>query len=373
MEGAPAMRIAINKIKGIINDIPGIIGILYIYRYTSWFFTSVFYLTLYRGGSAAFKLAVVLSLLIAAKIATDIYVKHYNNYSIVEVTILSETFGIMLLLIPTAGISSPFMWYALNPVLVAACFLAPYFCWLNLGLYLIMSALITYFFFLNTSTLSQLLYDNLYLMLVFVLITLLVQFLSLLTKKLKHQTYVLTYQKEQLELFNNQLVITNKRYEQSIDHIMSLYKLIENFNISSNVNKWMQAFAKNALDLTKAESILIRFCSGDSSGEVITVCSGNGSCLTAENAKAGKEKVEISTELDINTELKAEMSEKWGDFISPQKQDIFEIMLQGTPYKAAQIRTASQIYGLIAVSGCTPDDEDRLNKLIIFLANLHYN
>lgn len=241
------MNTLIDKVRDFIKVKLGIFGVLCIYRYSSWLFTSLFYLTLYEGSSVPFKLGVIISVFIAAKAATNIYVKYYNYYSIMEITILVETLCILLLLVPTAGIDSPFIWYALNPVLVAACFLSPYFCWLNLAIYLFASTLISFRFFSHSRDIGALIYDNLYLMLVFVLITLIVQFLSRLSKRLHFQAAELTEQKEKLERLNSALTLSNERYKHSMDHIMSLYEIVEAFYNPANIKSFLQTFSDYTL------------------------------------------------------------------------------------------------------------------------------
>ena len=129
-----------------ITNQAGFVGILYIYRYMSWLITSVFYLIMNPDEPFLLKTGVVLTLLFAAKTITDLYIKLSNSMAILEVAILTETVGITLLLIPTGGIESPFIWYALNPVLVAASYLPFYFCWVNLTIFLVCETLISYGF-----------------------------------------------------------------------------------------------------------------------------------------------------------------------------------------------------------------------------------
>ena len=81
---------------------------------------------------------------IAAWIITDLQRRYIGNTKILKAIVLTETIGLTVLLIPTGGISSPFIWYALNPVLVAASFLTPLFCWGALTFYLGSATLIAY-------------------------------------------------------------------------------------------------------------------------------------------------------------------------------------------------------------------------------------
>ena len=106
--------------------------IVCIYRFLSLIITSVFYLTGPPQASLIFKIGVVVTVIISAKIVTDLYIKHIDYPVILKTIVLVETLGIALLLIPTGGLDSPFLWYALNPVLVAGSFLSSYFSLINM-------------------------------------------------------------------------------------------------------------------------------------------------------------------------------------------------------------------------------------------------
>lgn len=191
--------------------------IIYIYRYVSWFLTSVVYLTGKPYATIIFKLGVTLSLFISSKIITDIYVKNSTNKKFVRTLVFIETLGITLLLLPTKGLESPFLWYALNPTLVATCYLPAYFSWVNLLFYLVAGTYMSYYLFnLENSSIITMFVDNANQVLVLVLITLAVQLLSDLTKKLATQTNILKH--------------LNDQKEDSMNHIMSLYQIIETLN-----------------------------------------------------------------------------------------------------------------------------------------------
>jgi NarL family two-component system sensor histidine kinase LiaS len=240
-----------DKLLGIRKD-TGVRGILYLYRYISWFFTCLFYLFTQPNASLFFKFGVVITLFGAAKTVTDIYIKFSKSFRTLEIAILIETLGITLLLIPTGGLNSPFIWYALNPVLVAATFLPLYFCWINLLFYLVSAVIISFVFFGDFMTVSELIQGNAYFMLVFVLITLIVQMLSKLTERLNRQTTMLKKQSQELETVNDTLQNNNRMYKESIDHIMSLYQIVETFRRGDNIESVCNTFAYYAARLTKS-------------------------------------------------------------------------------------------------------------------------
>lgn len=81
-------------------------------------------------------LGVVIALLLAGHLASRFYQRLDLTRNLAVTLILVETIGIALLLIPTGGLSSPFIWYSLNPILMAALMLAIPYCWLVLTVFL---------------------------------------------------------------------------------------------------------------------------------------------------------------------------------------------------------------------------------------------
>ena len=188
--------------------------IIYAYRYLSWALTSFVYLTGKPNSVFIFKFGVILSLFVSSVIFTDLYMKFKENTKTLKIILLSETLGIALLLLPTDGLASPFIWYALNPTLVAANSLPAYFCWINLSFYLLTGSIITYYIFNpNNINLLAILVENYNLALAFVLITLVVQLLANLTNKLSIQS--------------NALKLSNEERQESMNYIMTLYQIME--------------------------------------------------------------------------------------------------------------------------------------------------
>ena len=99
------------------------------YRYLSWGLTSAIYLAI----------AHVLAFIFSSCCRLDLISSGTSNYSLVPEQdfstqpyrlVLAETFGLVLLLIPTGGRDSPFLWYALNPIFMAGLLPTPSYCWL---------------------------------------------------------------------------------------------------------------------------------------------------------------------------------------------------------------------------------------------------
>ncbi|MEK5067051.1 sensor histidine kinase [Sporosarcina sp. FSL K6-1508] len=203
-------------------------NLLFLYRYSSLVLTSIFFL-LGPQSPLLFKAGVIISLGIAAWVTTNLQKKYLRNNAILKSIVLAETIGLTLLLMPTGGISSPFIWYALNPVLMAASFLTPLFCWAALSFYLGSATIIAYTLF-HGADMIVILEEKSYFYLVCLLTTLLVRLFTGLTSELDIKAAVLKAKQEELLYVNKKLIETNDKYQDTLEHIMSLYHLMDNFS-----------------------------------------------------------------------------------------------------------------------------------------------
>ncbi|WP_342600203.1 ATP-binding protein [Psychrobacillus sp. FSL H8-0483] len=217
-----------------------------VYRYISLILTSCFFLLGPPQSPFVFKVGLVVSLGVAAWILTDLQRKYVGNSKVLKTIVLTETIGLTLLLIPTGGIESPFIWYALNPVLAAASFLTPLFCWGVLTFYLSSATFIASSLF-RIDNMVTILEENSYIYLVCLLITLLASLFLGLTKELDAKA-------TELMLVNKKLSESNEMYENTLEHIMSLYHLMDNFSADKNPEKLTTDITSSLINCTQKES-----------------------------------------------------------------------------------------------------------------------
>lgn len=331
---------------------PEEIGIIYIYRYTSLFVTSMFYLMGEPSSPLVFKMGVIISLFAAAKMITELYIKCRDYPRILKTIILIETLGITFLLFPTGGLESPFIWYALNPVLVAASFLASYFCWANLFFYILSASAIPLLYFGNRPTvMAEQLKKNSYMILVFILITLAVQLLSSLTKKLHSQASVLQNQSNKLFEMNRELQEVNERYKESLGHIMSLYQIVEAYSVKGSKGNLIQTISDYATRLTKAEASFFWMCTNKN-------CN---SSIVLNSIKLENNKYEFQTCIE----------NMWDEVKSLSVPVIMRIL--DSDFLIAVVKSHSKFYGVLGVEykEQSPSGiEDQHIKLLTFLSEL---
>lgn len=224
----------LNNIKNYFrkNYIITIETIICLYRYASWALTSIFYLTSKPYDVVFYKIGVIFTLLIFSLFINNLYIKLKDNRLSLGKLVLIETVGIEFLLMPTGGLISPFIWYALNPILISAIYLSSYFSWVNLIFYLVTGSIMSFLVF-NPESISiiQIIANNSNLILVFILINLVIQLLTVITKELSDINII---------------------KDESIEHIMSLYQMIETLNNHSSKEKLCETFAEYVGRLTKS-------------------------------------------------------------------------------------------------------------------------
>ncbi len=203
--------------------------LILLYRYISLILTSFFFLIGPPQSPLLFKIGVVTSLTFASWILTVLQRRYKDTPNILKTIVLTEIISLTILLLFTGGITSPFIWYAFNPILIAASLLTPLISWSILTFYLASATMITYTLY-DLDNILSILQNNSYIYLVCLLTTFLVLLFSSLTKELISKATNLTTQQQQLQHVNNQLSETNEMYKTTLEHIMSLYPLMDHLN-----------------------------------------------------------------------------------------------------------------------------------------------
>lgn len=214
------------------------LNLLFLYRYTSLLLTSFFYLVGPQP-SFVFKVGVVVSLGVVAWGLTILQRRYLEQTNILKVIVLIELLGLTLLLIPTGGMASAFIWYALNPILVAATLLTPRFSWGILTFYLVTATFIAN----RKDSLNIILEEKYYFYLVCILITLLASLFSGMTKELLQ--------------VNGKLANTNEKYQETLEHIMSLYHMLENFSPYKSPKKLTEAMTRTLMKCLQKDTAFL--------------------------------------------------------------------------------------------------------------------
>jgi two-component system, NarL family, sensor histidine kinase LiaS len=230
------------------------IKLIYMYRYVSLLFTSLLYIFVSQNLPITNRLIGVVLLLISAIIINDIYIKNKSNVKVVGYAVFLELVAISIILIPTGGLKSPFIWYAINPIIVAAILLPTILYWVDLSIYLTLSLVTTYAYLNgNNTTILNLVYINLSLILVMVLVSVEIKMLSNLIKQLHISVKELDKQNKELISVNKIQIEEKMKAKQSFKDIMSLYQIVQAFTNQGNLSKFLKMFLEHCAKLMNSE------------------------------------------------------------------------------------------------------------------------
>lgn len=241
-----------NKLKSVFNCFssqPEIYRIIILYRFISLLIISVFYFIKQPGNTGELNMLYITCIVGSAMLLNYLYIKNKGNKKNILLIILIETCGNSILLIPSGGIESPYVWYSLNTILISSVELPVMFCWLNLAVYFIASASISVFLPAgNELNIFKAIFTEHNLFLSLILITAIVQLLSKYARKMQNTSDWLADTNQQLQLANTKLTA-------SLDHIMELYQAVNLFSGQNSHQELVKLMVHYIQKITKAETV----------------------------------------------------------------------------------------------------------------------
>ena len=169
---------------------------LAVFRLASWLLCSGAYLLDPRPlGAPGFKIAVVAVLLTAALIAIGLLDRAAGDTNQVAGLALVEALTLPAVLLPTGGLASPFVWYTLNPLLIAAVYLPMWWTWGVLVAFVAAALSSAAVSPLHRDRVWQ---DNMQVILILVLVTLTTRVQAGLLRRLAEQSSQISQQSEAL-------------------------------------------------------------------------------------------------------------------------------------------------------------------------------
>jgi two-component system, NarL family, sensor histidine kinase LiaS len=227
-------------------------NILPIFRILSWLVTSVFYLLGDPIMEDFFPVIVIFLLFISGLFIIWLHKLTHSRKLMTISLLIFEIVGICILIIPTGTINSPFLWYAINPVLIAASLFPIYYGWMILVFYVVTS-IVAYSLAGNVIR-SEIFENNSTLLLVFILITLAVQLLTYVSNELAKQNALLEKQRTDLEEMNSKLKEANRKNTEFLDHFASLYQVTESITAQDKPENVIKAFSDIVWQLFNSKS-----------------------------------------------------------------------------------------------------------------------
>ncbi len=344
---APISKSAVLEVKKMVNaKHRAVIG----YRYISWILTSLIFLIESSEYAIKYRIAIVALLLAITLSINHFYFKSNSGKSMIGANI-AETLIIAALIFQTGGLESPFIWYAVNPILIAAAFLKAVYCWADFFFYLAVASL-TSMLLHNPDNLPfyWVIADNAYIILVFVLIVVAVHILFALIQQMDSQAETLKKQKEELQNMNLKLEQANARAKNSMEHIMSLYRIIEVFSAREYSRDILKHMVKLANDILQTRSAFIWI--DPFQGE-------RGSLVTGNFFDPHKDKL-----IDFFT---VRFEEKEKGMVNPTRQ---VIVIDGSYYLIISLKSLSRFYGYFGTKLSDRNETDLYQELLKFMADI---
>ncbi len=210
-------------------------SLLHYYRYISLMITSIFYFLGPPFAPFYLKLSLVIFLFIEAWVFIKVF-REINSAVMKKVLIFIELIGLLIVLLLTGGLDSPFLWYAVNPVLLSVTLAPAYFCWASAIAFIVSACYLQRFIAGHPEFSSFIWPERAYIFLIFTLIIFSAQLSNHLVNKLSWQKAIM---------------------EKQLGHIKSLYEAAEIFTHHSDPQEVANLFASYSKALTGATKSII--------------------------------------------------------------------------------------------------------------------
>lgn len=222
--------------------------VIFIYRYISLVITSAFYFSNQVEHGLQKKIFIIACISISAVILSYLYLKFENSYKNIIILLVIETIGNSVLLIPSGGLYSAFIWYSLNTILISAILLNVIYSWINFSMYLLSIYIINYLFTGIDFHILNIIKDDSNFLLSFTMIIVAIQAWSIFIKNTKKKNTA-------LEVLNGQLESANQKIIQSMDHIKELYQTVNILSSQGNKEGLLNVLFENIKNITKSDTI----------------------------------------------------------------------------------------------------------------------
>lgn len=303
-----------------VKEQPEELRIITIYRFVSLLCISVFFCANSNLLSLIMKFYIVACIGLSSIILNYLYHRSIGLPGNIKVLVFIEIIGNSVLLIPTGGLNSLFVWYSINTILIAAVMLSSLYCWINLGVYLFTSTCLVYLFFNKGELkLTEFIANQSNLMLSLTLITAIVIQLAMYIKRLRAEGI------KQLEI-NRKLNTANKMVRESVDHIMELYQTVYMFTTVQDKADIISTIMDYTKKLTKTDRV---FFYSLTEGKERMILNGGG--------------INNGSEAQLISRIK----DSWASLMDSAA--VVKLSAGGKNYLAASVRSNCIIYGVLGI------------------------
>lgn len=192
------------------------IKMIMLFRFVALSCTSIFFLLENLSGNLIRNIFTASCIFISSSIFSFFYLKSLENIKMLRRLVFLETFGNSMILIPTGGLASPYLWYFINTIFIAAFYLGWKECACNIIIYASVSIINMHLYWNFNASLRHGLekQPEIVLSIVIVSLTIFIMFRFINIQK---------REKQKLEK-------ANRKADESLNEIMAMYQAIEVFS-----------------------------------------------------------------------------------------------------------------------------------------------
>lgn len=205
------------------------------YRYISLVVTSLFYIAGVGQHTIGQRLIVITGMSITSLIMNYLYVHNKGDKQKMTLLIIIETIGNCIILTPSGGLQSPYIWYILNSMIIAGLELGRGYLWANAGIYLANMIGISYYISLGDPLNMPMRLNNFNLAAGFVLVSFIIELLINYTKMLEEK---------------------NKQSKHYLDYTMKIYETVYLFTSQGDKESLIQMILQHIGGTLKIPSML---------------------------------------------------------------------------------------------------------------------
>jgi len=227
-----------------------IMKIVILYRYISLAITSAFYFLYGEGYAIQRKIFIVACIGISSVLLNYLYIHSHKRTYNIKLLVFIEIIANIVILIPSGGLNSPYVWYSLNTIIITSIELEKKYCWGNLFIYLFTAVMATYLIhYRQAPDVLEFLKGESDIILSLVMITFAIQLLS---------KYAGQIEKEGEKLFeaNSRLLTSNKAMWDSMNYVLELYQAIHLLISQNDKDELIKLVVRYTKKIIKTNNVL---------------------------------------------------------------------------------------------------------------------
>lgn len=241
----------------------GITRVLNLFRYCSFLVTSIYFLISGEPHSNIRKAFIIGCIAVSAFMLNYLYIHYLSDKRIIVFLIALETILNAIILIPSGGLDSPYIWYSINTIIIAFVTLKDKkYGWLSLLVYVFSSTWLFIRLLNPSDKFLTIISKELNLILSLTLFTGAIHILSVYYQKVQDKN-------KRLNEVNSNLKTANNKIKESMDYIMELYQAVHLLSNQQDSESLINIILEYTKKITKSN--IVFFINNDSNNFRINI------------------------------------------------------------------------------------------------------